>query len=100
MNPAFHSFLTNFCKYCLLPPYAQISVKGLENVPPDGPLIVVTNHLNDADPGVVATRIPRRITFMAKQELFDFPVIKNIMNGYGAIPVKRGEADLSALRHA
>ncbi len=100
MSAAFYSALTNFCKYFLLPAYASIKVSGLENLPPDGPLIIATNHLNDADPGVIATRMPRRIVFMAKIELYRVPVLKQIMEAYGAIPVKRNEADLSALRRA
>jgi 1-acyl-sn-glycerol-3-phosphate acyltransferase len=100
MSAAFYSFLTNFCKYCLLPAYASIKVSGLENMPLDGPLIIATNHLNDADPGVIATRMPRTIVFMAKIELFKVPGLKQLIESYGAIPVKRNEADLAALRLA
>jgi 1-acyl-sn-glycerol-3-phosphate acyltransferase len=100
MSAGFYRAITGFCKYVLLPPYAHISVSGLENVPSEGPLVIVSNHLNDADPGVVATRLKRQVVFLAKIELFRVPVLSQFMRAYGAIPVRRNEADLSALRRA
>jgi len=83
-----------------MPVYATIDVRGVENVPRKGPLLVASNHLNDVDPGVLATRIPRRLVFMTKVELFKVPVLKQFLVAYGAFPVRRGEADLSALRRS
>jgi 1-acyl-sn-glycerol-3-phosphate acyltransferase len=65
-----------------------------------GPLVIASNHLNDADPGIICTRIRRPIAFMAKIELFKIPLLKQFLVGFGAFPVRRGEADLSALRLA
>jgi 1-acyl-sn-glycerol-3-phosphate acyltransferase len=91
---------TNVTKYILLPLYARIRVSGLENVPREGPVIIASNHLNDADPGVLCTRIPRRIVYMAKVELFKVPLLAQFMRAFGAFPVRRNEADLSALRRS
>lgn len=87
-------------KHVLLPPYASVEVRGLENVPTSGALVIASNHLNDADPGIMASRIRRRIVFLAKIELFRVPVLKRFLDAYGAIPVHRNEADLAALRRA
>ena len=65
-----------------------------------GPLIIASNHLNDVDPGILCTRIRRPIVFMAKIELFRVPGLAQFLRAFGAFPVKRGEADLSALRNA
>src|SRR6266540_3978803 len=100
MSAGFYRAINFVCKYVLLPPYARISVSGLENVPPDGALVMVSNHLNDADPGIIATRVKRQVIFLAKVELFRVPVLSRFMRSYGAIPVRRNEADLSALRRA
>jgi 1-acyl-sn-glycerol-3-phosphate acyltransferase len=100
MSAGFYRAINLFCKYVLLPPYSRISVSGLGNVPAEGPLVIVSNHLNDADPGIIATRLKRQVIFLAKVELFRVPVLSQFMRAYGAIPVRRNEADLSALRRA
>ncbi len=72
-------------------------VTGLEKVPRKGPLILACNHLNEADPGILSALIPRRIAWMTKRELFDIPFWGLHYRLYGAIPVRRFEADLAAL---
>jgi 1-acyl-sn-glycerol-3-phosphate acyltransferase len=99
MRTLFYRLVNLVCRYLVLPLYTRIEVYGLENVPPNGPLIIASNHLNDGDPGIICTRISRRIVFMAKAELFRYPVLKQFMDCYG-FPVRRGEADLTALRRA
>jgi 1-acyl-sn-glycerol-3-phosphate acyltransferase len=100
MNRFVYRAATLVSKYFLLPLYCRIEVRGVENVPPEGPLVIASNHLNDADPGIICTRIPRPVAFMAKVELFRIPLLAQFLRGFGAFPVRRGEADLSALRVA
>jgi len=100
MNRFVYNAATIISKYVLLPIYTRITVVGLENLPMTGPLIIAANHLNDVDPGILCTRIRRPIVFMAKIELFRVPGLAQFLRAFGAFPVKRGEADLSALRNA
>jgi 1-acyl-sn-glycerol-3-phosphate acyltransferase len=100
MNRFVYTTATLISKYFLLPLYCRIEVRGLENVPPDGPLVIASNHLNDADPGIICTRIRRPIAFMAKIELFRIPGLAQFLRGFGSFPVRRGEADISTLRIA
>ncbi|MGE0059687.1 MAG: lysophospholipid acyltransferase family protein [Dehalococcoidia bacterium] len=101
MKPHLMYRLANWVtRYLMLPFYATLEVRGVQNVPPSGPLVVVANHLNDADPGVLSWSIPRRLVYMTKVELFKVPVLKQFLESYGAFPVRRGEADLGALRAA
>jgi 1-acyl-sn-glycerol-3-phosphate acyltransferase len=100
MSPFFYSLMTNVAKYVLLPLYTRIEVRGSENVPPTGPLIIASNHLSDADPGILSSRIDRVIVYMTKAELFKIPLLAQFLRAYGAFPVRRGEADLGALRLA
>lgn len=79
--------------------FGRYQVTGVEHVPEDGPLIVVANHLNNADPPLLGAAIPRRIRFMAKQELFETGA-GVFYRWFGAFPVRRFEADLAALRQA
>jgi len=78
----------------------SVEVEGVENVPRQGPLILASNHLNNADPPMIALAIPRHPTFMAKQEMFGWPILGLGIRLYGAFPVRRFEADLAALRKA
>ena len=73
-------------------------VEGKENVPRRGPLIIVANHHNLIDPPLLSASIPRRISFMAKEELFRSLMLRAIVQGYGAFPVRRGQLDRAALR--
>lgn len=74
-------------------------VTGRERIP-DGALVVVSNHLSNADPPVLGAAIARRrIRFMAKAELFRYPfgVVPRL---YDAFPVRRFDADVAALLNA
>ncbi len=76
-------------------------VEGLENIPREGPLIICSNHINWADPTVVGSLVRhRRVYFMAKEELFNYIVLGNIVKRLGAFPVKRDSADLSTIKRA
>ena len=77
-----------------------LRVRGLRNVPPGGPLIVVSNHVHNLDPLVVAVSIPRPLHYMAKAELFRVPVLGPLITFGGAFPIERGQADRRAIRRA
>ncbi|MCC7104813.1 MAG: 1-acyl-sn-glycerol-3-phosphate acyltransferase [Chloroflexi bacterium] len=78
---------------------SRCTVTGLENVPRSGPLLIVSNHLNNADPVIIAAFVPRNVTFMVKEALFRWPVLPLTL-WYGGIRVRRGEADREAIRAA
>lgn len=76
----------------------RIEVIGSENVPKDGGVLLCSNHISNFDPPMVGICAPRAIHFMAKEELFKYPVIKQIMKSINAFPVRRGMGDKQALR--
>jgi 1-acyl-sn-glycerol-3-phosphate acyltransferase len=80
--------------------YFRGRIYGAEKVPKTGPLIVVSNHASDFDPPMLSNCVGRPVAFMAKEELFQVPVLKQAITLYGAYPVKRGSADRSAIRAA
>jgi 1-acyl-sn-glycerol-3-phosphate acyltransferase len=80
--------------------YFRGRIYGAEKVPQSGPLVVVSNHASDFDPPIVSSCMRRPVAFMAKEELFQVPVLKDAIRLYGAYPVKRGSADRSAMRSA
>jgi len=75
-------------------------VRGRENIPSQGPLLVVANHLNLADPPLVSVSLSRKTIFMAKEELFRSRFSSYFVRGFGAFPVRRGQLDREALRQA
>ena len=80
--------------------YFRSNIYGVENVPQQGPLLIVSNHASDLDPPIVSVSLRRPVAYMAKEELFNVPILKEIISLYGAYPVKRGSADRSAIRSA
>ena len=52
------------------------------------------------DPPLLGASVPRRITFMAKQELFQPSLMGLVVRAYGAFPVRRDRLDREALHHA
>ncbi|MCO5216093.1 MAG: 1-acyl-sn-glycerol-3-phosphate acyltransferase [Thermomicrobiales bacterium] len=75
-----------------------LRARGQENFPKEGGFILVGNHLHNLDPVFVLTSSVRPVHFMAKQELFEVPVIKRIVHWAWAFPVNRGKMDRSAIR--
>ena len=80
--------------------YLRGRIYGAENVPQEGPLVVVSNHASDLDPPIVSNCVRRPVAFMAKEELFRVPILKQAIQLYGAYPVDRAAADRSAIRSA
>jgi len=75
-------------------------VQGRDNVPKTGPLILTSNHLNNADPPILTGSFPRQISWMTKAEWFKTPLVGWMFKQGGMIPVRRFEADLQALRQS
>jgi 1-acyl-sn-glycerol-3-phosphate acyltransferase len=73
-------------------------VAGLENLPRQGPALLVFNHLGDADVVVWVAYSPLIVEAVGKVELYDFPLLGKIMDAYGVIWVHRGQPDRAALR--
>ncbi|MGB7084514.1 MAG: lysophospholipid acyltransferase family protein [Phormidesmis sp.] len=80
--------------------YLRGRIYGAKKVPMEGPLIVVANHASYFDPPLLSNCLRRPVSFMAKDSLFQVPVLAPAIRAYGAYPVKRGSADRSAIRAA
>ncbi len=80
--------------------YFRGRIHGAEHVPQTGKLVVVSNHASYFDPPIVSCAVGRPVAFMAKEELFRVPVLREGIRLYGAYPVKRGSSDRSAIRAA
>lgn len=78
----------------------RIRVTGGDNVPRRGPVILCSNHRSWWDVPIVGACLGRRVRFMAKAELFRYPLFGHLLHRLGAFPVRRQEADRQALRRA
>lgn len=72
--------------------------RGEEHVPAEGPVLLVANHASFLDPPLVGSATRRRLSFMAKAELFEVPGLGGLIRRLGARPVRREGADAGALR--
>jgi 1-acyl-sn-glycerol-3-phosphate acyltransferase len=84
---------------------SRISIEGaLDEIPRDGPLILAANHASNLDAPVVGAwlipRLGRRIHWLGKKELFDWPLVGWVAANGGVHPVDRGAADVEAFRLA
>jgi len=75
-------------------------VRGAENVPSEGPLLIVANHLSLADPPLLAISIKRKMMFMSKEELFRGGFTTFCIKNFGAFPVNRSRLTRAALESA
>ena len=84
----------------ILPLIVKIETKGLDNIPPTGPVVLVSNHLTNYDVFPMQMVIQRPLFFMAKSELHKNPIMDAALRSVGAFPVHRGQRDQWAIRHA
>jgi 1-acyl-sn-glycerol-3-phosphate acyltransferase len=76
----------------------KVTIEGREYFPETGPVLIVSNHLGDADGvvGLAYCKVPFDV--LGKVELYDIPVFGKLLNWYGAIWVHRGRPDRRAIR--
>ena len=77
-----------------------VEYRGQAFVPTTGAAIIAPNHITTIDPFGVGQPTPRRVHFMAKQELFTSALSRYYMLSGNAFPVDRGKMDLTAIKTA
>lgn len=88
-------FMFRFLSTCF-----RIRVEGIHHLPAEGPALICANHLSLWDPPLIGSIVSRPLRFMAKEELFRYPVLGWLLPRIGAFPVRRGTADRGAIRLA
>lgn len=77
-----------------------LKAEGLHNIAKKGPLILAANHISYWDAIMVGIATKRPIYFMAKSELFSYPLLGFFIKWLNAFPVRRGIADRNAIKNA
>ena len=78
--------------------YYHAKIIGLENIPKDEPVIFCGNHRSYLDPPLIVATAKRDMRFLAKEELYNNKFLAFLGNVFEAIPVKRDEKDVSAIK--
>jgi 1-acyl-sn-glycerol-3-phosphate acyltransferase len=81
----------------LMRAWFRMRVEGAEHVPASGPAILAANHRSNVDPVLLGAALRRPVSYMAKEELFVWP-LGTVLRWIGQFPVRRGGADREALR--
>jgi 1-acyl-sn-glycerol-3-phosphate acyltransferase len=76
----------------------KLEIIGVDKFPKTGGVLLCSNHISNLDPPLVGSACPKTVHFMAKSELFNIPVLKQLLPAINAFPVKRGMSDKQALR--
>lgn len=87
----------------IVAPYARIEIEGIENIPSEGPALLVFNHRSYFDPtvmGLVAAKAGRAIRGLGKKEVFDAPIIGKLARAMGGIRVERASGSDEPLEQA
>lgn len=79
-------------------PLFRIRVFGRGNIPKDGPLLLLCNHQSFLDPMFCQVSSSRKLAFIARDSLFKIPGLGQFIRTLNTIPIKRGEADIAAMR--
>lgn len=94
-----------FCRFLLRTIAFTVLVKvdevaGLENIPQEGPAVLLMNHIAFVDPILLVHVVPRHIVPLAKVEVYRYPGVGIFPRLWGVIPVKREGVDRKAVQLA
>lgn len=84
-------------------PWMRLDIGGAELVPRHGPAVLVANHRSYIDPiaiGFLLARVGRPVRFLGKKEVFDAPIVGDVVSALGGIRVDRGTGSDEPLRAA
>jgi 1-acyl-sn-glycerol-3-phosphate acyltransferase len=71
----------------------RVEIRGAERIPADGGVVLVANHESLIDPWFLSLATPRPVRYMAKAELWNYPVLRWVMEKFGTFPIERTGGD-------
>lgn len=77
-----------------------LQVEGAEKIPKEGPFILASNHMSFLDPVVMGVACPRVVSYMSRDDVFKYPILRWLLPRLYVIPVARGAGDLGAVKAA
>jgi len=96
MNPI---YFLGWCSFRLLfKVYFRWRVYNKERVPLTGPVILASNHASYLDPPLVGAGVRRGINYLARENLFRFPIVGWVLRKWNSVPVNREGGGAAGLR--
>lgn len=93
------SYFAGWCAFRLtFRCYFRWRAFNAERVPPEGPVILASNHASFIDPPLVGAPLHRAINYLAREDLFRFPVMGWILRSWQCVPVDRDGGGAAGLR--
>lgn len=92
-----------FCRAMLrvlMPAIWKVRVFNRHYEPAGGGAVYICNHQSFLDPLLMSFALKRPMNYMARDSLFHFPLFKQLIRSVNAFPVRRGTADLTAMKEA
>src|SRR5690606_15835702 len=94
-------FFLRFLAWIYVSLFYRLRIHGVEdNVPDEGPALLVCNHVSYMDPLVISGAVPRPIRFVMYYRIFNTPGLSWVFKAYRAIPIAGAKEDPAALEAA
>ena len=93
-------FLMRFLAWLLVHTFYRVRAEGLDNIPEEGPCILVCNHVSYVDPVVIAACVRRPIRFVMDHRIFRIPVLSFIFRTMRTIPIAPAKEDATLKERA
>ena len=93
-------FLMRFLIWILVSVLYRIRVRGLENIPDEGPALIVSNHVSFMDALIIGGTVRRPVRFVMDHSIFKVPVLNFIFRTARAIPIAPAREDAGTLAAA
>ena len=71
----------------------RVEIRGAERIPANGGVVLVANHESLIDPWFLSLATPRPVRYMAKAELWNYPILRWVMEKFGTFPIERTGGD-------
>ncbi len=93
-------FLMRFLIWILIHTFYKVKEEGLENIPEEGPVVLVCNHVSFVDALVIGGCISRPVRFVMDHRVFKIPVLNFFFRTAGTVPIAPAKEDQAMLDRA
>ena len=93
-------FLMRFLAWIIISLFYRVRTTGIENIPDDGPAVVVCNHVSFIDPIILGGSIRRPMRFVMYHKIFEIPILNFFFRNAKAIPIASASEDKQLMDEA
>ena len=91
----------SFCQaaaFLALTPYVRVRHFNVPDVGRLGGVLIASNHQSFLDPPLIGMALPEPVHYLARADLFEAPLLGRLLRAVNVHPIRRGQADVDALR--